>query len=138
MYGTDEWFVTEDEDVSRWLPVEMDGTGYYKGKDTMDVWFDSGTSWSTLKSNLEECAESEAPLADVYLEGSDQHRGWFQSSLLNKIIYSGNKGTSFKSVAPFKTVITHGFITDGKGQKMSKSIGNVFSPKEAIEGCKSH
>lgn len=136
MYGTDEWFVTEDEDVSRWLPVEMDGTGYYKGKDTMDVWFDSGTSWSTLKSNLEECAESEAPLADVYLEGSDQHRGWFQSSLLNKIIYSGNKGTSFKSVAPFKTVITHGFITDGKGQKMSKSIGNVFSPKEAIEGCK--
>lgn len=89
-----------------------------------------------MKSDLSECADSEEPLADVYLEGSDQHRGWFQSSLLNKIIYSGVNGSSFKSVAPFKTVITHGFITDGKGQKMSKSVGNVFSPREAIEGCK--
>lgn len=135
-YGTDEWFAVENEDISRWIPEEMDGTKYYKGKDTMDVWFDSGTSWSTLKSDLSECADSEEPLADVYLEGSDQHRGWFQSSLLNKIIYSGVNGSSFKSVAPFKTVITHGFITDGKGQKMSKSVGNVFSPREAIEGCK--
>ncbi|RCK62213.1 Isoleucine--tRNA ligase, mitochondrial [Candida viswanathii] len=135
-FGTDEWFVVENDDISRWLPSDMDGSKYYKGKDTMDVWFDSGTSWSTLRDNLEECGQADAPLADVYLEGSDQHRGWFQSSLLNKIIYSGTNGASFKSVAPFNSVITHGFITDGKGQKMSKSVGNVFSPKEAIEGCK--
>lgn len=134
-FGTDEWFV-EETDISRWLPDEMDGLKYFKGKDTMDVWFDSGTSWSTLKSSLQECATTNEPLADIYLEGSDQHRGWFQSSLLNKIIYSGSNGTSFQPMAPFKKVITHGFITDGKGQKMSKSLGNVFSPREAIEGCK--
>ncbi|EMG48637.1 ISM1 Isoleucine--tRNA ligase [Candida maltosa Xu316] len=134
-FGTDEWFVVES-DISRWLPSHMDASEFYKGKDTMDVWFDSGTSWSTLKEELTDCANTDEPLADIYLEGSDQHRGWFQSSLLNKIIYSGTNGDSFKSVAPFKKVITHGFIIDGKGQKMSKSVGNVFSPKEAIEGCK--
>ncbi|EGW34313.1 uncharacterized protein SPAPADRAFT_54466 [Spathaspora passalidarum NRRL Y-27907] len=127
--GTDQWFVDE-VDISRWLPSEsesaelgipfINGADYYKGKDTMDVWFDSGTSWSTLENQDEP--------ADIYLEGSDQHRGWFQSSLLNKVITSNS--------APFKSVITHGFITDGKGQKMSKSLGNVFSPQEAIEGCK--
>ncbi|CAI5756017.1 unnamed protein product [Candida verbasci] len=127
-YGTDEWF-TEEENISRWLP--FDGSDYYKGKDTMDVWFDSGTSWSTLNENLQDCN-----IADVYLEGSDQHRGWFQSSLLNKIIFSGENGSNFKPIAPFKSIITHGFIIDGKGQKMSKSKGNVFSPIEVIEGCK--
>ena len=137
-FGTDEWFVKEN-DIGRWLPDKLDGTKYYKGQDTMDVWFDSGTSWSTLRNDIKECNDVDAPLADIYLEGSDQHRGWFQSSLLNKIIYSGvvRKGVDvFDAKAPFKTVITHGFITDGKGQKMSKSKGNIFSPKEAIEGCK--
>ncbi|KAG7662517.1 ISM1 [[Candida] subhashii] len=135
-FGTDEWFVPE-EDISRWLPSESyNGADYYKGQDTMDVWFDSGTSWNTLRPTMEECADAEEPLADVYLEGSDQHRGWFQSSILNKVIYSGKSGETYSPVAPFKNVITHGFITDGKGQKMSKSKGNVFSPTEAIEGCK--
>jgi len=135
-FGTDEWFVKES-DISRWLPSNMDGTNYYKGQDTMDVWFDSGTSWSTLRDNIKECNnDTTQPLADVYLEGSDQHRGWFQSSLLNKVIYSGNIGESFQALAPYKAVITHGFITDAHGQKMSKTKGNIFSPHEAIEGCK--
>ncbi|KAI5951093.1 ISM1 [Candida jiufengensis] len=133
--GTDEWF-TKEEDVGRWLPNNLKGSEYYKGQDTMDVWFDSGTSWTSLRDKIEECNESTTPLADVYLEGSDQHRGWFQSSLLNKIIYSGENGNTFKSVPPFKNVITHGFITDGKGQKMSKSKGNIFSPQQAMEGNK--
>ncbi|KAI3403783.2 ISM1 [Candida oxycetoniae] len=139
-YGTDEWFVKED-DISRWIPEHLNGTHYYKGQDTMDVWFDSGTSWTTLQNSLEECNNLNKPLADVYLEGSDQHRGWFQSSILNKVIFSGNtedsgETTTFESMAPFKTVITHGFITDGKGQKMSKSRGNIFTPLQAIEGTK--
>ncbi|KAI5948835.1 ISM1 [Candida theae] len=135
-FGTDEWFVKED-DIGRWLPLDMDGGKYYKGQDTMDVWFDSGTSWTSLRDDIKECNDTTMqPLADVYLEGSDQHRGWFQSSLLNKVIYSGNEGQTFQSMAPYKTVITHGFITDAQGQKMAKSKGNIFSPLEAIEGCK--
>ncbi|CAK9436254.1 uncharacterized protein LODBEIA_P08120 [Lodderomyces beijingensis] len=138
-FGTDEWFVAED-DISRWIPQELDGEQFYKGQDTMDVWFDSGTSWTTLKDNIAECNRTQQPLADVYLEGSDQHRGWFQSSLLNKVIYSGEEVEGgrhvFKAQAPFKTVITHGFITDGKGQKMSKSRGNVFTPQQAMEGIR--
>ncbi|KAI5967678.1 ISM1 [Candida margitis] len=134
-FGSDEWFVKES-DISRWLPSNMSGTKYYKGQDTMDVWFDSGTSWTTLRDKIEQCNETTEPLADVYLEGSDQHRGWFQSSLLNKVIYSGEKGTTFQPVAPYKAVITHGFITDAHGQKMSKTKGNIFAPHEAIEGCK--
>ncbi|KAI5963618.1 ISM1 [Candida pseudojiufengensis] len=134
-FGTDQWFSKED-DISRWIPNGMKGTEYYKGQDTMDVWFDSGTSWTTLRDTVEECNDSETPLADVYLEGSDQHRGWFQSSLLNKVIASGDDGHDFKAVAPFKNAITHGFITDGKGQKMSKSKGNIFSPKQAMDGNK--
>lgn len=124
-FGTDEWFV-EEKDISRWLPEELKdkGTEYVKGKDTMDVWFDSGTSWNTLENGS----------ADVYLEGSDQHRGWFQSSLLTKIVSSGTNGKDFKPEAPFKKIITHGFILDKKNRKMSKSVGNVISPKHVIEG----
>lgn len=129
--GTDEWFVHE-KDISRWLPESLDGTKYYKGMDTMDVWFDSGTSWTTLLKDDSEFA-GETPLADVYLEGSDQHRGWFQSSLLNKIIASGD-GTSFKAVAPFKKIITHGFTLDKQNAKMSKSLGNTILPTQVIEG----
>lgn len=132
-YGTDAWF-EEEADVARWLPDGYDGTQYYKGKDTMDVWFDSGTSWSTLSENLDELVSSDKPLADVYLEGSDQHRGWFQLSLLNKIIASASDGKSFKPVAPFKKIITHGFLLDKKNVKMSKSKGNVISPEQVIEG----
>lgn len=132
-FGTDEWFVDE-EDISRWLPSEIDGKQFIKCKDTMDVWFDSGTSWTTLGDNLDSLAESEKPLADIYLEGSDQHRGWFQSSLLNKIISSGVHGEGFKPVAPFKKIITHGFTLDKMNVKMSKSKGNFISPSHVILG----
>lgn len=132
-FGTDPWFEDED-DISRWLPSDIDGNKYYKGKDTMDVWFDSGTSWSTLSNNLEASFVSESPLADVYLEGSDQHRGWFQLSLLNKIIASTDDGKNFKPVAPFNKIITHGFLLDKKNKKMSKSLGNVILPLQVIDG----
>lgn len=134
-FGTDSWF-TQEEDISRWLPAKYknEGSLYVKGKDTMDVWFDSGTSWSTLGNNMDELSNSNKPLADMYLEGSDQHRGWFQSSLLNKIIASGVNGNDFKPVPPFKKIVTHGFTLDSKNDKMSKSKGNVISPKHAITG----
>ncbi|KAK6200234.1 isoleucine-tRNA ligase [Scheffersomyces amazonensis] len=133
-YGTDEWFVAEPEHITRWLPPSFESSAhlYRKGQDTMDVWFDSGTSWTTLSDQTD--FKSSQPLANVYLEGSDQHRGWFQSSLLNKIIASGTNGADFKAVAPFETIITHGFTLDSKNMKMSKSLGNVISPQHAIEG----
>lgn len=133
-FGTDEWF-TEEDDILRWLPEGFNGADYVKGKDTMDVWFDLGTSWTTLLSSPVEAGFSnDEPLADIYLEGSDQHRGWFQSSLLNKIVSSGVNGDNFKPVAPFAKIITHGFTLDKSGQKMSKSKGNVISPAHAMAG----
>lgn len=125
--GTEAWFV-EEADVERWLPAEFEGKGteYYKGRDTMDVWFDSGTSWTMLTPR-----KDEPYLADYYLEGSDQHRGWFQSSLLTKIAVSEGDYR-----APFKNVITHGFTLDEKGKKMSKSLGNTISPDAIIDGVK--
>lgn len=120
--GTDEWFA-EESNIQRWLPEKYDGSLYKKGTDTMDVWFDSGTSWTDLGNGI----------ADVYLEGSDQHRGWFQSSLLNKVISSG-QDEKFEAQAPFKKVITHGFTLDGKNDKMSKSKGNVIVPSHVMNG----
>lgn len=120
-----QWFKPE-EDISRWLPEGYDGTKYRKGTDTMDVWFDSGTSWTMLEKR-----PSSKFLADYYLEGSDQHRGWFQSSLLTKIAV--DKDVAEPS-APFARVITHGFLLDEHGKKMSKSIGNTVLPRELIEG----
>ncbi|QBM86762.1 Isoleucyl-tRNA synthetase [Metschnikowia aff. pulcherrima] len=131
--GTDQWFVPE-ENISRWLPSHIDASQFYKGKDTMDVWFDSGTSWSTLIKSDNDLS-SGRHLADVYIEGSDQHRGWFQSSLLNRIIASGN-GEEFKAVAPYKKIITHGFTLDKENDKMSKSKGNVIVPSDVISGGK--
>lgn len=130
-YGTDQWF-TEEEDISRWLPEHMDGKKYYKYKDTMDVWFDSGVSWTTLLGK-DSSFKDTAPLADVYLEGSDQHRGWFQSSALNRIIASG-EGSGFQAVTPFKKIVTHGFTLDKNNDKMSKSKGNVIVPLDVISG----
>lgn len=92
-----------------------------KGTDTMDVWFDSGTSWSMLENGV----------ADVYLEGSDQHRGWFQSSLLTAIATTEPHSPP---KSPFRKAITHGFVLDEKGRKMSKSLGNVISPLTVING----
>jgi isoleucyl-tRNA synthetase len=92
----------------------------------MDVWFDSGTSWTLLPE------QETKPVADVYLEGTDQHRGWFQSSLLTHVA-AQNRGMADVQ-APYKTLITHGFTLDSKGRKMSKSLGNVVSPAQIISG----
>jgi isoleucyl-tRNA synthetase len=108
--------------VSDFLPAEKRhlAEGCRKGTDTMDVWFDSGVSWSLLRE--------EGLRADIYLEGSDQHRGWFQSSLLTAVASEGD--------APYKNVVTHGFVLDQKGRKMSKSLGNVVGPLSIIKGGK--
>ena len=105
---------------------------FVKENDIMDVWFDSGSSWSAVvdaRKNEFQTDGSEVLPTDMYLEGSDQHRGWFQSSLL---IASATKG-----IAPYKNVLTHGFVLDGEGRKMSKSLGNVVAPQEIIKiyGC---
>ncbi|TCK60521.1 isoleucine--tRNA ligase [Seleniivibrio woodruffii] len=120
--GADAWF---DHDNSAFIPEGTKcpgcgGTHFKKETDILDVWFDSGTSHSAV---LEERGELSWP-ADMYLEGSDQHRGWFHSSILESV---GTRG-----IAPYKEVLTHGFVVDGKGRKMSKSVGNVVSPSEII------
>jgi len=120
--GSDCWWELEVADL---LPESLRGEAhkYEKGKDTMDVWFDSGTSWSGVLNARENLAGGPA---DLYLEGSDQHRGWFQSSLLTSVAATGQ--------APYKHVLTHGFVLDEKGTKMSKSVGNVVNPLHIIEG----
>ncbi|KAI9689040.1 MAG: isoleucine-tRNA ligase [Bathelium mastoideum] len=126
--GIDAWW-TDKEDDSAWVPPGFDGE-FVRGKDTMDVWFDSGTTWTTLSSNGDEGCP-----ADVYIEGTDQHRGWFQSSLLTFVAHQSSQ-TSHTSTprAPFKKLITHGFTLDQHGRKMSKSIGNVISPQQIMDG----
>lgn len=121
--GTDAWWELSVEDL---MPEKYrnDGRKYRKGMDTMDVWFDSGSSWASV---VQQRPELRYP-ADVYLEGSDQHRGWFQSSLLTSVAVNG--------VAPYKTVLTHGYTLDEKGFKQSKSLGNVIDPRIVIEGGK--
>lgn len=124
--GIDHWWTGEVEDF---LPeqIQAQHSQYIKGTDTMDVWFDSGVSWATLLAHLQNAGlEERNPIADVYLEGSDQHRGWFQSSLLTSIATTGK--------SPFANVITHGFVLDKEGVKMSKSDGNVISPLTIING----
>lgn len=139
----DGWFkqVEEGGSIEKWLPAEYKhlADDYVLGTDTMDVWFDSGSSWKTIERYLKEEgllneAKERGYLADVYLEGSDQHRGWFQSSVLTKV------GTSDadKVVLPYKNIITHGFTLDEKGEKMSKSIGNTVVPRDIILGNKAN
>ena len=120
--GSDAWFSDDPEDPA-WVAEGLGGT-FRRGTDTMDVWFDSGSSWT----------ETSQP-ADVYLEGSDQHRGWFQSSLLTYVA-AQKEGAQSKSQVegPFKTLITHGFTLDPQGKKMSKSLGNTISPTEVMDG----
>ena len=121
--GSDAWWELSTEEL---LPPEYRDNGhtYRKGTDTMDVWFDSGSSWAAVAKQREELTYP----VDMYLEGSDQHRGWFQSSLLTSVATQG--------IAPYKTVLTHGFVLDEKGYKMSKSMGNVVDPAIIIEGGK--
>lgn len=121
--GADSWFVY---DVNHFLPEnhrcsKCGSTEFKKESDIFDVWFESGISHFAVLENREEVSWP----ADLYLEGSDQHRGWFQSSLLT------SAGVAEK--APYKTVLTHGFIVDEEGRKMSKSLGNVVDPLEVIE-----
>ena len=121
--GSDAWWEMPTEEL---LPPEYrnNGRSYRKGTDTMDVWFDSGSSWAAVAKQREELKYP----VDMYLEGSDQHRGWFQSSLLTSVATQG--------VAPYQTVLTHGFVLDEKGYKMSKSMGNVVDPAVIINGGK--
>ncbi len=110
--GGEAWFNSDDSEFI------TDTANYKSVRDTMDVWFDSGSSNMCL---LDKNKELQFP-ADLYLEGSDQHRGWFQTSLL--------VGLSAKGQKPFKEVLTHGFVVDENGRKMSKSLGNVTSPQD--------
>ncbi len=121
--GSDVWWELPVEDFLP-EPYRSNGRTYRKGTDTMDVWFDSGSSWAAVTKQR---AALGYP-ADIYLEGSDQHRGWFQSSLLTSVATQGG--------APYKSVLTHGFVLDEKGQKMSKSLGNVVDPLVIINGGK--
>ena len=121
--GSDIWFDWTPEQL---LPTgtrcpKCDAASFEKENDILDVWFDSGVSHAAV---LEPAANLRSP-ADMYLEGSDQHRGWFHSSLLESV---GTRG-----VAPYKSVLTHGFVLDGKGRKMSKSTGNVVAPEDVIK-----
>ncbi len=121
--GSDAWWEMSVEEL---LPesYRSNGRSYRKGNDTMDVWFDSGSSWAAV------CQDKESlkyPV-DIYLEGSDQHRGWFNSSLSTSVAVNGT--------APYKKVLTHGYAVDEKGRKMSKSLGNGVDPMVIIEGGK--
>ena len=130
--GVDAWWRDAPDDPA-WIPSDLPASEYVRGKDTMDVWFDSGTSWS-LMAEANDYAPQARPLADVYLEGSDQHRGWFQSSILTNVAYQKATSPSSPAHAPFKQLVTHGFTLDGEGKKMSKSIGNVVNPDQIITG----
>ena len=152
-HGSDVWW--ERDEAALLPPAWADRAAEYrKGTDTMDVWFDSGSSWAGVLRGLEPATEPTAAApdgatatgneahgsseaepdrtpalrypADLYLEGSDQHRGWFQSSLLTSVAVKGH--------APYRRVLTHGFTLDEKGRKMSKSLGNVVDPTVLVEG----
>ncbi|WP_337135662.1 isoleucine--tRNA ligase [Proteus terrae] len=115
--GIQAWW---DLDIREVLGDEADD--YMKTPDTLDVWFDSGSTHSTV---VDDRPEFHGNSADMYLEGSDQHRGWFMSSLMIS--------TAIKGKAPYREVLTHGFTVDGQGRKMSKSIGNTVSPQDVMD-----
>jgi isoleucyl-tRNA synthetase len=118
--GSDAWYIRP---LAELLPpglkcANCGGQDFMREEDILDVWFDSGVSWASV-------VERDPRLggrADLYLEGSDQHRGWFHTSLLTSLATRGD--------APYESVLTHGFTLDGKGRKMSKSLGNVIAPQE--------
>ncbi|WP_417548896.1 isoleucine--tRNA ligase [Methylophaga sp.] len=113
--GIDAWFDMDASDL-----IGTDAENYYKVTDTLDVWFDSGVSHACVLTRRDDLQRP----ADLYLEGSDQHRGWFQSSLLTSVATTGK--------APYKAVLTHGFTVDAEGKKMSKSKGNTVSPQKVV------
>ena len=113
--GIEAWFESDTKDF-----IGDDANDYDKTTDTLDVWLDSGVSHFAVLKAREELSD----VADLYLEGSDQHRGWFQSSLISSVAINGK--------APYKNVLTHGFVVDKDGKKMSKSLGNVMSPQKVV------
>jgi isoleucyl-tRNA synthetase len=115
-HGIEGWFSLEADEL-----IGADAATYRKVADTLDVWFDSGTTHASVLERREELAKP----ADLYLEGSDQHRGWFQSSLLT--------GCAIDGRAPYRGLLTHGFVVDGQGRKMSKSLGNVIAPQKVMD-----
>ena len=128
----------EKEGIEAWQAIEVkdllgdDAAMYEKNKDTLDVWFDSGTThWHVIRGShattLGDASRNnpDGRWADLYLEGSDQHRGWFHSSLLTGAMLDGKP--------PYKALLTHGFTVDGQGRKMSKSVGNVIAPQEVAD-----
>ena len=121
--GSDAWFTDAPEEYLGEACVCPKCSGHHlkADRDILDVWWDSGVSWKAVCENREEL---EYP-ADMYLEGSDQHRGWFQSSLLTSVGANG--------VAPYKAVVSQGFTLDGQGRKMSKSLGNVIDPNKVCD-----
>lgn len=119
--------LVEQKGIQAWWDADIkellgsDAENYRKVPDTLDVWFDSG---STFSSVVRVRPEFEGHEADMYLEGSDQHRGWFMSSLM--------LSTAIDNKAPYKQVLTHGFVVDGQGRKMSKSLGNIVTPQDVM------
>jgi isoleucyl-tRNA synthetase len=130
--GGDVWFDDENFPASVFSPAQWKGRcptcgGQWKKEaDILDVWFDSGVSHeAVLKSGVwPELLSDHYPAADLYVEGHDQYRGWFQSSLLTSVALEG--------LPPYKSVLTHGFVVDGRGRKMSKSLGNVIAPQDIV------
>lgn len=119
--GSDAWYYTDIKDIlPESLKCECGCTEFEKEKDIMDVWFDSGVTHTAV---MEE--RGLGKVADLYLEGADQYRGWFQSSLLTSVVWQGK--------APFKSVCTHGWVVDGQGKTMHKSLGNGIEPKEITD-----
>ncbi|WP_437881818.1 isoleucine--tRNA ligase [Pseudomonas sp. LRF_L74] len=122
----------EKDGIEAWFKLDAaellgdEAAQYDKSRDTLDVWFDSGTThWHVLRGSHAELAHESGPAADLYLEGSDQHRGWFHSSLLTGCAIDGH--------APYKELLTHGFTVDEQGRKQSKSLGNVVAPQKVID-----
>ncbi|MBI5451184.1 MAG: isoleucine--tRNA ligase [Gammaproteobacteria bacterium] len=115
--GIDAWFELKIEEL-----LGAEAEQYRKVNDTLDVWFDSGVTHYAVLAQRDDLGKT--GIADLYLEGSDQHRGWFQSSLLTAVAMQGR--------APYRQVLTHGFTVDAKGRKMSKSLGNVIAPQKVV------
>ncbi|MAX27340.1 MAG: isoleucine--tRNA ligase [Phycisphaeraceae bacterium] len=135
-HGSDSWFVASpdqilasydaasDPDAPAWVK-DVDLSTLQKGNDTFDVWFESGSSWNACMRNRDLHKTDGQGITDLYLEGSDQHRGWFQHSLLPAIGVTGKTA--------FETVLTHGFMVDKDGKKMSKSLGNTLDVSELLK-----
>ena len=121
--GIEAWSKLSAADILGKLGLADEATQYSKSTDILEVWFDSGTTHTTvLKGSHAGSGHASGPEADLYLEGHDQHRGWFHSSLLT--------ACAMYDRAPYKALLTHGFTVDGQGRKMSKSVGNVVAPQQ--------